>query len=288
MLTFLFWNLYRKDQKESIRRLARTHQVDIFIFAEYRLPATDDLIIGLNGDGNGLPFRYFPGREPGPVEIISRLAPKTFEPVSEDGRYSIRRLLMTGQDELLLVAVHLRSLLHRNKGEEDQREAARRLAEEIRRVESEVGHSRTILVGDFNLNPFDSPMIAAAGFHGVMSHAKAREESRKVSERYYPFFYNPMWSRIGEHPDRPHGTYYYSGGGQVCYFWNTFDQVLIRPSLLDFWSDQELRVLTDDGEESLITKTGIPNKANYSDHLPILFRLNLPNWDMNKDRTDNG
>jgi hypothetical protein len=177
--------------------------------------------------------------------------------------------------------VHLPSPLHRS--DEDQDETAREVAAEIRRVESDVvRHRRTLLVGDFNLNPFEHAMIKASGFHGVMSQSIAREGSRKVAGQEFPFFYNPMWGCMGEHPDRPHGTYYYRRGGQVCYFWNTFDQVLIRPSLLDYWSDGDLKVLTDDGEQSLLTrKTRTPNRVNGSDHLPILFRLNLPNQGVN-------
>jgi len=43
-----------------------------------------------------------------------------------------------------------------------------RLADEIRREELGIGHERTVLMGDFNMNPFEIGMISATGLHAVM------------------------------------------------------------------------------------------------------------------------
>jgi hypothetical protein len=52
-----------------------------------------------------------------------------------------------------------------------------------------------------------------------------------------------------------------------------FDQVLLRPSLMD--SLAELRILDSDGQGPLVTERGRPRSSTASDHLPILFRLDL-------------
>ncbi len=92
----------------------------------------------------------------------------------------------------------------------------------------------------------------------------------------YPFFYNPMWRHYGDYTDQPPGTYYYTKSDHVCYFWNIFDQVLLRPSLLDYWEDERLRILTDDGVNKFLSKSaGLPGGRERSDHLPILFKIDI-------------
>jgi len=54
-----------------------------------------------------------------------------------------------------------------------------------------------------------------------------------------------------------------------------FDQVLIRPSLIDIFDVKELKIITTTGTEMLLSDTGIPNKRVASDHLPLVFELSL-------------
>ena len=61
----------------------------------------------------------------------------------------------------------------------------------------------------------------------------------------------------------------------MTYFWNIFDQVLIRPDLLDLFRNEDLSILSNDGVESFLTERGLPDKTVASDHLPIIFKLDL-------------
>ena len=54
-----------------------------------------------------------------------------------------------------------------------------------------------------------------------------------------------------------------------------FDQVLVRPALLDVFRNEELTILTDDGSTRLLSSTGRPRKDAFSDHLPVAFTLDL-------------
>ena len=83
-----------------------------------------------------------------------------------------------------------------------------------------------------------------------------------------------MWARFGceEFTGRPPGSYYYDRAETVRYYWNLFDQVLVRPSLLDHFKDQDLELVEHDGNSPL-RKNGIPDSRLFSDHLPILFKL---------------
>lgn len=62
---------------------------------------------------------------------------------------------------------------------------------------------------------------------------------------------------------------------QVEYFWHMFDQVLIRPELLSIFKTEELKILTSGSVTSLVTAKGMPKRSVASDHLPILFQLDL-------------
>jgi len=84
-----------------------------------------------------------------------------------------------------------------------------------------------------------------------------------------------MWGHFGDGSIGPPGTYYDDRSGHVAYFWNMFDQVLVRPDLLDYFATEDVQILTDDGLEALLTRNGRPDSTMASDHLPLLFRLDL-------------
>jgi hypothetical protein len=118
----------------------------------------------------------------------------------------LRRLKVPGRLDILLGAVHLVSGLHRERSE--RKAEADPLARAVREAQREpaVGHERTILVGDFNLNPFDDGMIFPSGFGAMMTKGLVRK-SRGTSDRYGGRLYNPIWSKLGREveEDEDHG-----------------------------------------------------------------------------------
>jgi hypothetical protein len=123
------------------------------------------------------------------------------------------------------------------------------------------------------MNPFDVGIVGSDCFHAVMEKGIARKRSRKVNGRERLFFYNPMWGRMGDSSVGPTGTYYYSKSQRVTYFWNTFDQILLRPNLLNYFDDENLIVISEISGRDLLAKDGISKE--FSDHLPILIKLQL-------------
>ncbi len=123
------------------------------------------------------------------------------------------------------------------------------------------------------MNPFEAGVVGAAGLNATMARSQALKEFCTVRGRQYQFFYNPMWGHFGEHGQKPPGTYYRNSGEQVNYYWNMFDQVLVRPSLLDMFPPDGVEIVTHAGRFPLMTSRGLPDRAVGSDHLPLLFRL---------------
>ena len=154
-------------------------------------------------------------------------------------------------------------------------EKAKQISATIRDVESELGTSRTVLVGDLNMNPFEKSIVSASGLHSVMTRAIAAKGARTIDGKRYPFFYNSMWGRFGDTTEGPAGTYYRSASSFAEYFWHIHDQVLIRPNLLASFDEKNVRVLTECGETSFLRASGLPDASRVSDHLPLLFTLKL-------------
>lgn len=117
-------------------------------------------------------------------------------------------------------------------------------------------------------------MVSAHGLHATMDRRIAEKIERTVQRESHPYFYNPMWSLLGDASPGSPGTYYYSSSEPTTYFWNMFDQVLIRPALLERFRNNSLKIIERTGDINFLQKNGQPN-SDISDHLPIVFGLEL-------------
>ena len=272
MTTFLFWNLYEKPLQGIVANLAHHHEIDVLMLAECSI-APDMLLSALN-QPDAPRYHYAPSPACTKIEIFTRFPAEFIPFTSKDKpRLTIRHLKLPGLIDILLVVTHLSSKLHWS--EPSQSDECIVTARSVRSTEQDIGHSRTILVGDLNMNPFERGIVTATGLNGVMCRNIAARGARTVQSTQYPFFYNPMWSLFGDASLGPPGTYYRNVSEHVGYFWNMFDQVLIRPELLGRFDNNDLKILDSDGDISFLSKNGLPNKNIASDHLPILFKLNL-------------
>jgi hypothetical protein len=270
MATVLFWNINTKRLFKDIKSLCNENEVDILILAEAKPKISDtEILIELN-DGRKNVYNA-PFNPSSRLSFFFRYPPESINLVSDEGGIAIRRISPPIGLDILLVALHLPSKLYMT--EYDQTYEAARVSQVIQEAESEVGHRRTLVIGDLNMNPFEAGVVGADGLHAVMTQTIARRRSRKVQGKEKPFLYNPMWGRMGDSSVGAPGTYYYRNTSYVNYFWNTFDQVLLRPDLLDFFLQEDLRVISKIGDNNLMSKSGI--SSSYSDHLPIIVKLKI-------------
>jgi len=271
MTSFLFWNLNRKPRQEIVANLALRYEVDVLMLVECSI-APEVLLKTLNRHRTA-EYRYAPGTLCRKVEIFTRYPRQFIQPKYEENRLTIRSLTLPATTGILLAVTHFPSKLHWN--DPSQTAESVELANSIRIAEKQAGHSKTILVGDFNMNPFDDGVVIANGLHGVMSRRIAEKRQRVVQAREYPFFYNPMWNLFGDATPGPPGTYHYKNAEHKVFFWNMFDQVLIRPDLLPLFRNEDLKILASDGDVSFLSSQGTPDAKIASDHFPIFFKLEL-------------
>lgn len=262
----------KKPLQEIIGDLAEIHEVDVFILAECEIKRSE-LLNELNSR-TGLQYSS-PFSVSQKIAMYTRFPGDWLTPKLEEDGLSIRHLVNpVMKTTVLIVAAHLPSKLY--LGENDQTSLAPRWRQRIEEAEKEVGHKRTVVVGDLNMNPFDPGVISSEGFHGIMDKKIVERGNRKVSGQVRDFFYNPMWSLLGDESEGPPGSYYYDASSQpMNYYWHIFDQVLLRPELVPLFPRKELKFLTDAASLSLMNDRGIPDSSNFSDHFPLLFRLNI-------------
>lgn len=268
-MKFLFWNIKKNSIGRVLSDIAEEHKVDVVILAE--CSDKSGILGSLNAANKNL-FHLTDSSETR-VVIYTRFSRRFINAEYHDKHLTVRRVSMPRQKEILLAAIHFPSKLHLKAG--DQGAMASRLSAKVREVESRIGHSRTVLIGDLNMNPFEEGMVSASGWHAVMTRNIARKGKRSINKEFYPFFYNPMWGRFGDNTEGPPGTYYEKSGSFIKYFWHMFDQVLIRPDLLKSFDNASLQILTECGSTSFIKRSGIPDDSRFSDHLPLLFALKI-------------
>lgn len=188
-MKFLFWNVKKNPVGPILSKIVEAHDVDVVILAECRDPG--EMLIELN-DGNENQF-HLPDI-PGPrVVIYTRFLRKHIETAHSEDFFTVRLISLPETEPIILAALHLPSRLHKTDAREYQAKVAAKVSARIREVEREKGTSRTVLVGDLNMNPFEEGVAAADGLHAVMTRDIARKRGRKVVREFYPFFYNPMW-----------------------------------------------------------------------------------------------
>lgn len=276
MASFLFWNLCGRRLEPVLPRLATRHGIDVLMLAECVIP-TAAMLNAFNTAGAGT-FHRVPALASRGFDLYARFDPRCFGPVlKEADHYIIRSLTPPNGLPIVLAMAHLASPLRKDRQARHSRCIG--FAQAIRDAEKAAGNDRTVVVGDLNVNPFDDAMLDVRALNAL---ADRRTVQRKNPRRFgsehveeFRLFYNPMWNHFGD-ALQPAGTYYYDKSNpEVDPLWNIFDQVLLRPSLLDRFRNKNLKILTTDGIVSFVWDDGRPNADVYSDHLPIWFQLDL-------------
>ena len=272
MPTIAFWNLAKQTRLGLLVEMMVGNGIEILAVSEQEFEPAD-LILGYTNKTRRPLYSLSIG-VPSRVQFYATLPDNLFQPVTDDPYYAMTHYQPLVGESLLLVGVHLPSKLHETG--EDQATTARRLSDEIKATEARLGHRRTVVIGDFNMDPFESGMVNGDGLHGVMDRRIAARRSRVIKDRHQPFFYNPMWKLMGDNSARALGTYYRGASSFISYFWHTFDQVLLRPSLLEFFQEDRLRIVEAIGTTSLLAPGGVGIKTTVSDHLPLVLTLENP------------
>ena len=178
--------------------------------------------------------------------------------------------------DTILCCVHLNSQIYSDHV--SRREIViEQIINDILKLENGLNTTNTIIVGDFNINPYDNSCVNARYFHGIPIYEDAMRESRNIAGKEFRMFYNPMWNFLGDFKE-PYGTYYRSAADTFNPYWHIYDQVIIRPSLRSRFVDGNLKIITGSANVSLLDKNKHPNHRMFfmkygTAHYPVQFTL---------------
>ncbi len=277
MTRFFFWNFNTRARiahpASVVARTALAHDADLIVLAENKVHPS----LVLEELNRQEAAYHYPEFQHERFAIFTRFPGAFLEPFQDGRRMSVRRLRLPGRIEILIAVVHFPD--RRNHSPTEQRSLCFEMARFLSDAEARAGHRRTILVGDFNMNPFDEGMVDANGFGAMMT----KDLVQKCADRgpdEPPRFYNPMWGRMGDMSEGPPGTYYHRQRNRTNIYWHLLDQVLIRPDLLDAFIGRSLKILdkglSESGEVDFLREQRTHWNLTVSDHLPILFTMDLP------------
>ena len=272
-MNFLFWNLQKNNSFFNvICEMVKENSIGVAMFAEFPVGEQKRLLEDLKKVYPA--FRYVQSVKPAKVEIFTVLPESELFTMLDERRFTVKRYISkTLGKSFNLVLCHLDSKTNDANAESNQAEEVRFVAQAICELEASEKNGYTIVCGDLNMNPFEEGMVGSSCFNAVMDKTIARNLKRTVFGREYKMFYNPMWGLLGDNGRSVvSGTHFFNPHRHVQYFWNMFDQVLIRPEVIPYFSDRYLRILTGTKSMSLLTDNHTM-RTIYSDHLPIKFSI---------------
>lgn len=176
----------------------------------------------------------------------------------------------------LLVPIHFPSRLFATTGK--QKDLSVHFKNYIEKIERKY-KLKSIVVGDFNMNPFEAGMIHQEGFYALPT--QHLENIIKFYDIPYETFYNPTWEKYGDYEIRdgkvvqkPSGSYFLENSNDINYYWYVLDQVILRKELIKNFCFESFKYITGDKSDNDFLNDNLsPNDKKYSDHLPITFHL---------------
>lgn len=264
-MRIVFWNVNRKDLTSLVCSLAKTTNADVIVLNENSVPSRSTL----QKLRKEVSRDFFIPRTNSEdrFHCFCRNSDLDLTEVHTGFRVSVRNLNISASSNLL-VLVHGVDI--QNYDTEERQAFAQSLVTELQFVKDNRNTNRLIVMGDFNINPFDRGMNLAVGFNAMMTKACASAGTRRYLGKDYDLYYNPMWSYLGDLSEGPAGTIY-DTSHRGPYGWSMLDQVILSHSVLDLFG--RVQIITDAGPTSLLNANGRPDSGNASDHLPVMLEL---------------
>lgn len=264
-IRLLFWNVNNRDLTEYVYALARSTKADIVVLNE-NLVSSSRTLLALR-EKVCADFFIPPCTSEDRFHCFCTRQDLDLSEIHNGSRTSVRRWRV-GTDKALLAFVH--GIDIRNYDKEARQSYAQSIADEMRFVSEQQNTRKMVMLGDFNMNPYDSGMNLPTGLNAMMTRACTVAGYREYIGKKYDFYYNPMWSNFGDNSDGPAGTIY-DTSNQGPYGWSIVDQVVIHHSLVPIF--ENVRILTEAESLSLMNKKGRPDGNRISDHFPIIVNF---------------
>lgn len=267
MTNIAFWNTHKNLLIDNVlAELVCENEIDILGLCEY------------SGDINKFVLRDDVRMQ---YKVVKRIAGDKYAAIiynsdrvshkrlfNDSERYSIHEFWLEGQT-FILVFVHLPSKIY-NDNVHSCSIQAQMIVHDIQCCEKKSCNQRTAIIGDFNMDPYEEPLLYCENFHAYPDK-RDTVTARTFQGAQFKSFYNPMWALFGDRVCPP-GTYYYSKSGEAPQ-WHIFDQVIMRYEITKYFDADSLRIVTGTSNYYFADHHGRPDKEHFSDHFPIFFSI---------------
>ena len=259
-MKILFWNLKKNSIEKWLEELIKEQDIDIVILAEYDGISMQQLLNDLHGD-----YKQYDGYDY--CKKITLIAKNDISVTvkREQGRYVLYSVT-TANSAYIIAGIHLSAKPYADTN--TRKCEIRTLVQDICELENKEKSWKTVVIGDFNCNPFDEELIQKDSFNTVLfKKVIEKHEFVVYCGRKYRRFYNPIINYLKEETET-YGSYYYSAGSAPL-IWNCFDQILVRKIMRNSIGNIEY-CKSINGKRLL--KDVRPN-FRISDHLPLVCEI---------------
>lgn len=260
MFNILFWNLKKNSIEEYIVSCIIENDIDVAIFTEY-----DG--IDFNALEKKLRTQYKTAayvQNDIKVKIIARCSIEV-KVLQEQHRYCIYQI-KSEMNTYLVCGTHLED--RRNYKSADRIQTISNIVSDVEENEDIFQCDNTIVIGDFNANPYDDELLSVYAFNSVLFKSVIQQnEMKEWNGTKKKRFFNPILHYISEETGM-YGSFYYSGSHETSY-WHCLDQAIVRKGLVNKISSVKYLKKIDGYE---LIKDIRPNKE-ISDHLPLVIQF---------------
>lgn len=257
----LYWNIKTDANLEYAIQMAGISNPDVMFLSEVTEGALVKSALPLERVG----YEHFPNPGCKRVQIIKRRSVALSLGIQGSRFTSV----FIDSLSLHIVSVHMKSQTWTSLDE------LRYGLNELRLRIDGIGASsetRILVLGDFNVNPFDLPMTAYDGFGATNSH---NTTTAQITGSTKSLYFNPTWQLYS----RTHcpGTYYHRRPSNTSFDvldYHYLDQVLISEKLKDDLLDQSMEIIENVIDFSLVD--AMKHNEPKTDHLPLSYELQLP------------
>lgn len=266
-IKLLFWNTNNKPLIEEISELIESEHCNINAFAETDEETMKKVISILNKKHGTVYYQYnTPGCDR--IKLILKFPINNISLLNQHKYFSLVKIDLP-KSKIILGFVHFPSKIYHTQDE--IRRASEILCTQIATEENRHDIENSLIIGDFNVDPFETPMISLTGMAATNGIECSRRDTVTRAAEKRKLFYNPMWVLYSKNRERP-GSFKYSRPGEDVISWHFLDQVVIRPSLIEYFNFDSLNLIKGTVNFNYLNKNLTPV---LSDHLPLTCQLDI-------------
>jgi|GEM_PF-1861293 len=258
----IYWNTKQITTIDYIIDIIEQENPDVFFLSEINVNTILSNTIALNK----ISFEHFPNPGCDRVIIIKN---KKFS-INLGRQSTYYSTVICPEQNIFLISVHLPSQMFQSF--DGLKGFMRNFRAEI---DQEIGSSITeniLIIGDFNINPFEKPMIDFDGFAASNSiNFRAKITHLSIEKTLY---YNPTWQLYSrtyfpgsKHFNRPSGSAY------DIIEHHYLDQVVLSHCLTKNIVTEKIDVVEKTAKFVFFDKLNY--KIKISDHLPLTYDFNI-------------